>query len=101
MLLLSGHDDVAFLNDVANDAESTQKLKKYVIIASLKSVQQWVNWYIEYRVRVFWYQVYQARLWERMLNRSASLVMSTSILKALTGKLDIKRHSPSFLYILL
>ena len=33
-----------FLNDVANDAESTQKLKKYVIIASFKSVQQWVNW---------------------------------------------------------
>ena len=32
-----------FLNDVANDAESTQKSKNYVIIASLKSVQQWVN----------------------------------------------------------
>ena len=30
-----------------------------------------------------------------MLNRSASLAMSTSVLKALTGKLDIKRHSPS------
>ena len=27
-----------FLNDVANDAEST-----YAIIASLKSIQQWVN----------------------------------------------------------
>ena len=26
-----------FLNDVANDAESTQKSKKYAIIASLKS----------------------------------------------------------------
>ena len=34
-----------------------------------------------------------------MLNRSASLAMSTSILKALPGKLDIKRHSPSILYI--
>ena len=33
-----------------------------------------------------------------MLNRSASLVMSTSVLKALPGKLDIKRHSPSVLY---
>ena len=32
-----------FLNDVAYDAESTQKSKNYVIIASLKSVQQWVN----------------------------------------------------------
>ena len=26
-----------FLNDVANDVESTQKSKKYIIIASLKS----------------------------------------------------------------
>ena len=33
-----------FLNDVAYDTESTQKKKNYVIIASLKSVQQWVNW---------------------------------------------------------
>ena len=34
-----------------------------------------------------------------MLNRSASLAMPTSVLKALPGKLDIKRHSPSILYI--
>ena len=34
-----------------------------------------------------------------MLNRSASLAMSTGVLKALPGKLDIKRHSPSILYI--
>ena len=34
-----------------------------------------------------------------MLNRSASLAMSTSVLKALPGKLDIKRHSPGILYI--
>ena len=34
-----------------------------------------------------------------MLNRFASLAMSTSVLKALPGKLDIKRHSPSILYI--
>ena len=34
-----------------------------------------------------------------MLNRSASLVMSTSVLKALPGKLDIRRHSPSILYV--
>ena len=33
-----------------------------------------------------------------MLNRSASLAMSTSVLEALPGKLDIKRHSPSNLY---
>ena len=35
-----------------------------------------------------------------MLNRSASLAMSTSILKALPGKLNIKRHSPSILYVM-
>ena len=34
-----------------------------------------------------------------MLNRSASLAMSTSLLKTLPGKLDIKRHSPSNLFI--
>ena len=34
-----------------------------------------------------------------MLNRSASLAMSTSVLEALPGKFDIKRHSPSILYI--
>ena len=34
-----------------------------------------------------------------MLNRSASLAMSTSVLKALPGKLDIKRDSPSILYL--
>ena len=34
-----------------------------------------------------------------MLNRSASLAMSTRVLKALPDKLDIKRHSPSILYI--
>ena len=36
-----------------------------------------------------------------MLNRSASLAMSTSAFKALSGKLDIKRHSPSILYLLI
>ena len=34
-----------------------------------------------------------------MLNRSASLAMTTSVLKALPGKLDIKRHPPSILYL--
>ena len=33
-----------------------------------------------------------------MLNRLASLAMSTSVLKAMPGKLNIKRHSPSILY---
>ena len=34
-----------------------------------------------------------------MLNRSASLAMSTGVLKALPSKLDIKRHSSSILYL--
>ena len=34
-----------------------------------------------------------------MFNRSASLMMSTSIPKALPGKLDIKRLSPSILHV--
>ena len=34
-----------------------------------------------------------------MLNRSVELRDSTRILEALPGKLDIKRHSPSSLYI--
>ena len=39
------------------------------------------------------------RLSHSILYISASLTMSTSVLKALPGKLDIKRHSPSILYI--
>ena len=35
-----------------------------------------------------------------MLNRSASLAMSTTVLKALPGKLDIKKREPSILYLL-
>ena len=31
----------------------------------------------------------------------ARLAMSTSVLKALPGKLDIERHSPSILYIII
>ena len=34
-----------------------------------------------------------------MLIRSARLAMSTSVLKALPGKLDMKRHSPSIFFL--
>ena len=34
-----------------------------------------------------------------MLNSLASLAMSTSVLKVLPGKLDMKRHSPSILHL--
>ena len=75
------------------------KLEHDVIIASLKSEStcELINRIAGSR---FLYQVYQARLQERTLNRSASLAMSTSILEALRCKLDIKRHSPSILYFL-
>ena len=89
----------ALLEWLANDVEITPKKSKITSLSLVWIVKQWVNWYIEYQVSVFWYQVYQARLWECMLNRSASLAMSTSVLKALHGKLDIKIHSPSILCI--
>ena len=45
------------------------------------------------------FTLYQARPREHMSNRSASLAMSTNVPEALPGKLDIKRHSPSILYV--
>ena len=36
-----------------------------------------------------------------MLNRSATIAMSTCVLKALPCKLNIKRHLPSILYTML
>ena len=41
-LLYSVQNILYSLNDVANDAESTQKSNN-IIIANLKSVEQWVN----------------------------------------------------------
>ena len=72
---ISGHDDeLHFLNDVANDAD-------------------------KWNTRLASFDIKLARLgFENTLNRSASLAMSTSILEALPGKLDIKRHTPSILY---
>ena len=82
-----------FLNDVSNDAKSTQKIDHYTIFARLKSEK------IEYQVCISRYQINQVRLREHLLNRSASLAKSTSVLLSLPGKLDIKRHSPSILYV--
>ena len=47
----------------------------------------------------FWYQVYQARLWERLLISRGLPSDSTSVLKAEPGKLDIKRREPGILFI--
>ena len=49
---------------------------------------------------VFWYQVYQARLWERLLTSRGFLPSdSTCVLKAEPGKLDIKKREPGILFI--
>ena len=70
------------------------------IIASLKSVQQSVKTdKCNTRFAYFDIKITRLSFLERLLNCSASLAMSTSILKALPGKLDIKRHPPSILYI--
>ena len=53
----------------------------------------------EYQVSVFWYQVYQARLWERLLTLGGLPSDSTCVLKAEPGKLDIKRSEPGILFI--
>ena len=42
-------------------------------------------------MRVFWYQVYQARLQERLLITRGLLIDSTCVLNAESGKLDIKK----------
>ena len=66
------------------------KIENYVIIASLKSEKmgKLIN------------SIPSSCLLISSLPGSASLKMSTSVLKALPGKLDIKRHSPCLLYIL-
>ena len=48
---------------------------------------------------VFCYQVYQARLQERLLTSRGLPSDSTSVLKAEPGKLDIKRREPGILFI--
>ena len=53
----------------------------------------------EYKVSVFWYQVYQAWLWERLLTSRGLLSDSICVLKAEPGKLDIKRRKPGILFI--
>ena len=52
----------SFLNDVANDAESTQNSINTPVVASLKSEPTCKLILTEYQVHVFLYQAYQARL---------------------------------------
>ena len=53
----------------------------------------------EYSVSVFWYQVYQEKLWERLLTSRGLPSDSTCVLKAEPGKLDIKRREHGILFI--
>ena len=48
---------------------------------------------------VFWYQVYQARLRERLLTSRGLQSNLTSVLEAESGKLDIKSRKPGILLI--
>ena len=71
------------------------KIKNYVIIASLKieKIGKLMKRIPGSRRLVSSLPGSDSRT--RVLNHSASLAMSTSVLKALPGKLDIKRHSPT------
>ena len=95
---ISGHDDFAFFNDVTNDAESTQRSKNYVIVASLKSetVGKLINRILGECLLISSLSGSALRMHVESLGKPRDV---TSILKALPGKLDIKRHSPSILYI--
>ena len=59
----------------------------------------WTLAHREYKVSVFWYQVYQARLRECLLTSWGLPKDSTCILEAESGKLDIKRQVPGILFI--
>ena len=86
-----------FLNDVAYGAESTKKIENHVIIASLKSetMGKLINRIPGSGLLISSLPGSALRMHVESLGK---LTMSTSILKALPGKLDIKRYSPSILY---
>ena len=83
---LSGHNDIAFFEWRCKWRWINTKIENYIIMASLKreTIGKLIN------------RMPGSRLLISSLPGSASLVMSTSVLKALPGKLDIKRHSPIF-----
>ena len=87
-----------FLYDVANDAVSTQKskLRHNRKFEECLTMGKLINRIPGSRLLI---SSLPGSALKSMLNRSASLAMSTSVLKALPDKLDIKRHSPSILYL--
>ena len=87
-----------FLNDIANDAESTKKLKDYIMIANFKSetMGNLINKIPGSPLLVSSLPGSALRTHVESLGKPCEL---TSILKAEPGKLDIKIHSPSILYL--
>ena len=96
---ISGHDPNAHFNDIINGAESTQKIFIYVIIASLKSesLGKLINIIPGSPLLIAILPGKASRTHVESLWKPDE---STSVLRALPGKLDIKRHSPSILYLL-
>ena len=86
-----------FLNDVVNDIEP-HKIYKYVIIASLNSEPacKLINREPGSRLLVSSLPGSALRAHVESLGKLCDV---NKLLTALPGKLDIKRHSPSILYI--
>ena len=87
-----------FLSSIVNYAESTQKFDHYVIFASLKgeTMGKLIKRIPGSRILTSSLPCLSLRTHVESLVKPRD---STSVLKDLPGKLDIKRHSPSFLYL--
>ena len=87
-----------FLNDVSNGAESIQKSTStsYLLVLRVNGLGKLLNRIHDSGLLI---SSLPGSARECLLNHSASLAMSTSVLEALPGKLYIKRHSPSILYL--
>ena len=94
-MYLSGHCDVALFERL----ESDKKIDNYVIKAILKSEPtcKLINRIPGSRLLISSLPGSTSRMHVEPLGKPRD---STSVLKALSGKLDIKKHSPSILYII-
>ena len=82
-----------FLNDIVNELINT-KINNYFIIASLKSEPTYklIN-------RIPGSRILISSLPWWASGTHASLTIQQSVLEALPGKLDFKRHTPGSLYL--
>ena len=85
-------------NDVANGAESAQKFANYVIMASLKreTIVKLINRIPGLGLLISSLPGSALRTLVELLGKPPDV---NKRIKALPGKLDIKRHSPSILYV--